>query len=64
MLCDMNPPQGDDHICCSSLSPCGGWLAYSTVSSVRLYRIQHENNNISIKKVRLPNHQLQMNSHV
>uniref|UniRef100_A0A672YH86 Uncharacterized protein n=1 Tax=Sphaeramia orbicularis TaxID=375764 RepID=A0A672YH86_9TELE len=34
-----------------ALSPCGGWLAYSTVSSVRLYRLQHDNNNISINKV-------------
>uniref|UniRef100_A0A8D0DH93 UTP4 small subunit processome component n=1 Tax=Sander lucioperca TaxID=283035 RepID=A0A8D0DH93_SANLU len=38
-----------DHICCSALSPCGGWLAYSTVTSFRLYRLQ--NNNISITKV-------------
>ncbi|KAM7002635.1 U3 small nucleolar RNA-associated protein 4 homolog [Tautogolabrus adspersus] len=45
--------KGEDHICCSALSPCGGWLAYSTVSSVRLYRLQY--NNISITKVsRLP----------
>ncbi|XP_077954112.1 U3 small nucleolar RNA-associated protein 4 homolog [Gasterosteus aculeatus] len=22
--------KGEDHICCSALSPCGGWLAYST----------------------------------
>uniref|UniRef100_A0AAX7VQ30 Anaphase-promoting complex subunit 4 WD40 domain-containing protein n=1 Tax=Astatotilapia calliptera TaxID=8154 RepID=A0AAX7VQ30_ASTCA len=42
--------QGEDHICCSALSACGGWLAYSTVSSVRLYRIQY-NNTISINKV-------------
>uniref|UniRef100_A0A672YH91 Uncharacterized protein n=1 Tax=Sphaeramia orbicularis TaxID=375764 RepID=A0A672YH91_9TELE len=43
--------KGEEHICCSALSPCGGWLAYSTVSSVRLYRLQHDNNNISINKV-------------
>uniref|UniRef100_UPI003AB00574 U3 small nucleolar RNA-associated protein 4 homolog n=1 Tax=Centroberyx gerrardi TaxID=166262 RepID=UPI003AB00574 len=43
--------KGDDHICCSALSPCGGWLAYSTVSSVRLYRLQYDNNNVSITKV-------------
>uniref|UniRef100_A0A672YHB3 Uncharacterized protein n=1 Tax=Sphaeramia orbicularis TaxID=375764 RepID=A0A672YHB3_9TELE len=24
--------KGEEHICCSALSPCGGWLAYSTVS--------------------------------
>ncbi|XP_028286790.1 U3 small nucleolar RNA-associated protein 4 homolog [Parambassis ranga] len=43
--------RGEDHICCSALSPCGGWLSYSTVSSVRLYRLQHDNNNISINKM-------------
>uniref|UniRef100_A0A668A8L0 UTP4 small subunit processome component n=1 Tax=Myripristis murdjan TaxID=586833 RepID=A0A668A8L0_9TELE len=42
---------GDDHICCSALSPCGGWLAYSTISSVRLYRLQYNGSNISITKV-------------
>ncbi|KAG8012843.1 U3 small nucleolar RNA-associated protein 4-like protein [Nibea albiflora] len=42
--------KGEDHICSSALSPCGGWLAYSTLSSVRLYRLQY-NNNISITKV-------------
>ncbi|XP_013871116.1 U3 small nucleolar RNA-associated protein 4 homolog [Austrofundulus limnaeus] len=43
--------KGQDHICCSALSPCGGWLAYSTVSAVRLYRLQLNTNNISINKV-------------
>uniref|UniRef100_A0A665VCF9 Anaphase-promoting complex subunit 4 WD40 domain-containing protein n=1 Tax=Echeneis naucrates TaxID=173247 RepID=A0A665VCF9_ECHNA len=43
--------KGEDHICCSALSPCGGWLAYTTVSSVRLYRLQYNNNSISIKKL-------------
>uniref|UniRef100_A0A3B4BIV5 Uncharacterized protein n=1 Tax=Periophthalmus magnuspinnatus TaxID=409849 RepID=A0A3B4BIV5_9GOBI len=42
---------GEDHICSSALSPCGSWLAYSTTSSVRLYRLQHSGNNISISKV-------------
>ncbi|XP_068579098.1 U3 small nucleolar RNA-associated protein 4 homolog [Cebidichthys violaceus] len=41
--------KGEDHICCSALSPCGGWLAYSTVTSFRLYRLQ--NNSISVAKV-------------
>lgn len=41
--------KGEDHICSSALSPCGGWLAYSTVSSVRLYRLQYKC--ISITKV-------------
>ncbi|KAJ0069514.1 hypothetical protein NL108_008453, partial [Boleophthalmus pectinirostris] len=43
--------KGEDHICSSALSPCGSWLAYSTISSVRLYRLQHSGNNISISKV-------------
>ncbi|XP_072291813.1 U3 small nucleolar RNA-associated protein 4 homolog [Eucyclogobius newberryi] len=43
--------KGEDHICCSALSPCGSWLAYSTISSVRLYRVQHSGNNISITKI-------------
>lgn len=43
--------KGEDHICCSALSPCGGWLAYSTVTSFRLYRLQNDNINISITKV-------------
>ncbi|KAM4618414.1 U3 small nucleolar RNA-associated protein 4 homolog isoform 2-T2 [Polymixia lowei] len=43
--------KGDDQIHCSALSPCGGWLAYSSVASVRLYRIQYDNNNVSLTKV-------------
>uniref|UniRef100_A0A3Q2ZFD0 UTP4 small subunit processome component n=1 Tax=Hippocampus comes TaxID=109280 RepID=A0A3Q2ZFD0_HIPCM len=43
--------KGEDHIRCSALSPCGEWLAYSTVSSVRLYMLQIDNNNIRITKV-------------
>ncbi|XP_037110960.1 U3 small nucleolar RNA-associated protein 4 homolog [Syngnathus acus] len=42
--------KGEDNIWCSALSPCGEWLAYSTLSSVRLYRLQVLNN-ISITKV-------------
>lgn len=41
--------KGDDHIHSCALSSCGGWLAYSTVSSVRLYRLQYKN--FSITKV-------------
>lgn len=41
--------KGNDHVCSSVLSPCGSWLAYSTLSGVRLYRLQY--NNISITKV-------------
>lgn len=43
--------KGEEHICCSAVSPCGGWLAYSTSSSLRLYKLQLENNNISITKM-------------
>lgn len=46
--------KGDDHICCSALSPCGGWLAYSSVSSVRLFQVQYDDDAISITKVKLP----------
>uniref|UniRef100_A0A3Q3VKZ8 Uncharacterized protein n=1 Tax=Mola mola TaxID=94237 RepID=A0A3Q3VKZ8_MOLML len=41
--------KGDDHIYSSALSPCGGWLAYSVVSDVRLYRLEYTN--IRITKV-------------
>uniref|UniRef100_A0A8C6UT37 UTP4 small subunit processome component n=1 Tax=Neogobius melanostomus TaxID=47308 RepID=A0A8C6UT37_9GOBI len=43
--------KGEDHICCSALSPCGSWLAYSTASSVRLYRLQYSENSISLTKI-------------
>lgn len=43
--------QGEDHIRCSAVSPCGEWIAYSTTSSLRLYRLHHDNNNVSITKV-------------
>lgn len=46
--------KGDDHICCSALSPCGGWLAYASVSSVRLFQLQHADDSIAITKVKLP----------
>uniref|UniRef100_A0A8D0CCT5 UTP4 small subunit processome component n=1 Tax=Scleropages formosus TaxID=113540 RepID=A0A8D0CCT5_SCLFO len=44
------PFQGEDHISCSAISPCGGWLAYSTVSSLRVYRLQCDEH-VSISKV-------------
>ncbi|KAL0968201.1 hypothetical protein UPYG_G00263760 [Umbra pygmaea] len=43
--------KGEDHICCSALSSSGGWLAYSTVSSIRIYKLQTDDNNLSITKV-------------
>uniref|UniRef100_A0A8C9VF86 UTP4 small subunit processome component n=1 Tax=Scleropages formosus TaxID=113540 RepID=A0A8C9VF86_SCLFO len=42
--------KGEDHISCSAISPCGGWLAYSTVSSLRVYRLQCDEH-VSISKV-------------
>ncbi|XP_056138173.1 U3 small nucleolar RNA-associated protein 4 homolog [Lampris incognitus] len=43
--------KGVDHICCSALSSCGGWLAYSSVSRLQVYRLQYNNNNVTITKV-------------
>ncbi|KAK7151929.1 hypothetical protein R3I94_008310 [Phoxinus phoxinus] len=43
--------KGEDHIRCSAVSPCGEWIAYSTASSLGLYRLHCDNNNISITKI-------------
>uniref|UniRef100_A0A673M0C2 U3 small nucleolar RNA-associated protein 4 homolog n=1 Tax=Sinocyclocheilus rhinocerous TaxID=307959 RepID=A0A673M0C2_9TELE len=43
--------QGEDHIRCSAVSPCGEWIVYSTASSLRLYRLHCDNNNVSITKI-------------
>ncbi|XP_072551252.1 U3 small nucleolar RNA-associated protein 4 homolog [Salminus brasiliensis] len=43
--------KGEEHIRCSAVSPCGEWIAYSTVASFRLYRLHCDNNNVSITKV-------------
>ncbi|KAM9377059.1 U3 small nucleolar RNA-associated protein 4 homolog isoform 1-T3 [Pholidichthys leucotaenia] len=43
--------KGEDHICCSALSPCGGWLAYATASSVCLFRIQLSDHGVGMEKV-------------
>ncbi|XP_061892003.1 U3 small nucleolar RNA-associated protein 4 homolog [Entelurus aequoreus] len=43
--------KGEDNIWCSALSPCGEWLAFSTISSVRLYRLQIHNDDICMSKV-------------
>ncbi|KAM6946210.1 U3 small nucleolar RNA-associated protein 4 homolog [Aplochiton taeniatus] len=43
--------KGEDNIFCSAVSPCGGWIAYSTVSAVRLYRLQDQNNNITVTRI-------------
>ncbi|XP_062442273.1 U3 small nucleolar RNA-associated protein 4 homolog [Rhea pennata] len=57
--------KGPEHIYCSCVSPCGSWIAYSTASRFHLYRVQHEGDSVSIKKVTnvpkllLPAYQLQ-----
>uniref|UniRef100_A0A8C1ZJH7 UTP4 small subunit processome component n=1 Tax=Cyprinus carpio TaxID=7962 RepID=A0A8C1ZJH7_CYPCA len=43
--------KGEDHIRCSAVSPCGEWIVYSTASSLRLYRLHCDNNNVSITKI-------------
>lgn len=53
--------KGEDHIRCSSLSPCGSWLVYSTVSTVRLYRLQTDSHSMGIHKVsKLPKESLRV----
>ncbi|NXC41438.1 UTP4 protein, partial [Penelope pileata] len=57
--------KGPEHIYCSCVSPCGSWVAYSTASRFHLYRVQHEGDSVSVKKVPgvpkllLPAYQLQ-----
>ncbi|XP_036391319.1 U3 small nucleolar RNA-associated protein 4 homolog [Megalops cyprinoides] len=49
--------KGDDHIACSAVSPCGAWLAFSTASGVRLFRLRRhdDDDGFSVSKVsRLP----------
>ncbi|XP_051580031.1 U3 small nucleolar RNA-associated protein 4 homolog [Myxocyprinus asiaticus] len=43
--------KGEEHICCSAVSLCGDWIAYSTASSLRLYKLNCDNNNVSITKI-------------
>ncbi|KAM8860847.1 U3 small nucleolar RNA-associated protein 4 homolog [Synchiropus picturatus] len=43
--------KGRQHISCSAVSPCGSWLVYSTVSSVRLYRLRLGPGAVSLEKV-------------
>ncbi|XP_019391618.1 PREDICTED: U3 small nucleolar RNA-associated protein 4 homolog [Crocodylus porosus] len=38
--------KGPDHICCSCISPCGGWIAYATASRLHLHRLQLENGSV------------------
>lgn len=43
--------KGEEHIRCSSVSPCGEWIVYSTASSLRLYKLHCDNSNVSITKI-------------
>lgn len=43
--------QGPENIICSCISPCGGWIAYSTASRFFLYRLNYENDTISLQRV-------------
>uniref|UniRef100_UPI00398EFCA3 U3 small nucleolar RNA-associated protein 4 homolog n=1 Tax=Pristiophorus japonicus TaxID=55135 RepID=UPI00398EFCA3 len=43
--------KGCDHIRCCALSPCGTWIAFSTIYRVRLYRLQYENDSIAVNAV-------------
>ncbi|XP_032891502.1 U3 small nucleolar RNA-associated protein 4 homolog isoform X2 [Amblyraja radiata] len=39
------------HIRCCALSPCGTWIASSTIYKLRLYRIQYKNDSININTI-------------
>nr|XP_045238526.1 U3 small nucleolar RNA-associated protein 4 homolog isoform X2 [Macaca fascicularis] len=43
--------KGPENIICSCISPCGSWIACSTVSRFFLYRLNYEHDNISLKRV-------------
>ncbi|XP_020138318.2 U3 small nucleolar RNA-associated protein 4 homolog isoform X2 [Microcebus murinus] len=43
--------KGPENIICSSISPCGSWIAYSTASRFFLCRLNYEHDNISLKRV-------------
>ncbi|NXV46817.1 UTP4 protein, partial [Uria aalge] len=60
--------KGPEHICCSCVSPCGSWVAYSTASRFHLYEVQYNGDSVSVKKVPkvpkllLPAYQLQFSA--
>ncbi|KFU85784.1 Cirhin, partial [Chaetura pelagica] len=64
--------KGPEHIYCSCISPCGGWVAHCTASRFHLYRLHYEGDSegdsVSIKKVPkvpkllLPAYQLQFSA--
>ncbi|XP_030138411.4 U3 small nucleolar RNA-associated protein 4 homolog [Taeniopygia guttata] len=43
--------KGPEHIYCSSVSPCGTWLGYSTASRFQLYRVHCDGDGVSLSKV-------------
>lgn len=43
--------KGPENIICSSISPCGGWIACSTASRFFLYRLNYEHDDISLQRV-------------
>ncbi|XP_028930711.1 U3 small nucleolar RNA-associated protein 4 homolog [Ornithorhynchus anatinus] len=44
--------KGPENICCSCLSPCGSWIAYSTASRLHLHLLKYgENNSVHLKRV-------------
>lgn len=43
--------KGHDHICCSAISPCGEWIAYSTISRLCLYRVQSDGDTVNVSKI-------------
>uniref|UniRef100_A0A665VB61 Uncharacterized protein n=1 Tax=Echeneis naucrates TaxID=173247 RepID=A0A665VB61_ECHNA len=43
--------KGEDHICCSALSPCGGWLAYTTVSSNLKFLLPSPSSSLQLPKL-------------
>ncbi|XP_076814347.1 U3 small nucleolar RNA-associated protein 4 homolog [Clavelina lepadiformis] len=52
-LLQIKPPSSDtNHICCSVISPCGNWIAYSTTSTLRLYNLQ-TSDELSCKVIRV-----------
>ncbi|XP_075393503.1 U3 small nucleolar RNA-associated protein 4 homolog [Tenrec ecaudatus] len=43
--------KGPENIICSSVSPCGNWMAYSTASRFFLYRLSYEHDSVSLQRV-------------
>nr|XP_025040002.1 U3 small nucleolar RNA-associated protein 4 homolog [Pelodiscus sinensis] len=43
--------KGPEHICCSCISPCGSWIAYSTASRLHLHRVQLPLCSLALTKV-------------